>query len=382
MDMYQNETMISLLDLTVDNNDIWAVTANSNYLIKFNGKEIGLAECVTQIMDEFHTINYVGIEKYKNNIFLIPAAGETIKVYNTESGKVNNIWLREPQDNRKERFLSSFKFHNKYVKDNLLFVFGYFYPAIICIDMDRIEIEYIDDWIDTIEEKIKPGDMRGYFGLGYIETGKYVYFPFSCHNAFLKLNFEDLLSDVVDIPIDFEGFSFVQKIRNDVWVSGRGKDYDRICKYNMDSEDITEVFVETDHNQILDHYLPRWKLYEYKNGVLVFPQTDSNTLFIDLNGKTHFINELSHLKRTLTEYGEIITAFMVKKIGNYVIASLSDGRLIEFDLANDSIKEGYTYISESSRREESKIRIKMMLKKKTPIFEGVVTIEDFIDEIV
>ncbi len=125
--------------LCIDEEDLWFVHGKMNVLMRYN-----LQEKHTHIVDKipnesiFQTSGYVGIYKRKNKIFLIPSQAREIAIFD-----VSKITFKKKPIRYIEKYDGKRLFTQVYSKKHYLYCIPSWYEAIIRIDMDSDDLEYI-----------------------------------------------------------------------------------------------------------------------------------------------------------------------------------------------------------------------------------------------
>lgn len=124
----------------VDSEYIWFVHGKMNLLMRYDLKMKRTA-IIAKIPGEtfFLESSYQAIYKYKNKIFLIPCWAREIAVYDILDNKFQKISLKN-----REKYEQKLLFCKVYLYNNFLYAIPYQYNAIVKINIDSLDINYID----------------------------------------------------------------------------------------------------------------------------------------------------------------------------------------------------------------------------------------------
>ncbi len=291
-----------------------------------------------------HAYSYVSIGASEKYVVFCPMHGEKIAVFDTSTKEMMYIDLAKPLFKRKEAYRSTIKFKQAYVKDKMMFMFGYFYPAIICINLNSLEITYVKDWIDKVEQYILDGDDKGYFGDGIYEDGDYLTIPFGCCGALLKFNTVTFESEIVELNGVCAGFSSMLIDENYIWLQGRREEYGNIYRWNRLDETIIKIDAIENFDDTKDHFLPAWSMYEFDKELWLIPRVAKGIYKINRENMTvESVFKDVELQVGFNEYEEKITTFMSKQFKGKVVFTSIEGFIYILDLELQSIqKKEYT----------------------------------------
>lgn len=342
MDYTEINSRVRAVDMTKEDNKIWIAPAVSNsiYELDYNSRRvISLGEF--QHKNYFYP--YCCVEKYKDKLFFAPQNAEYITVYDTSTCTSSCIKLEQVKNDRKEVYRNTLKFVNCYRKDKKLYLLGFFYPAIISIDMESMEVIYISDWLDEIEKRIDSGDERGYFGGGSFEKDGYIYFACDCSNCLIKLNTANNTTEIIDLECEIDGITDMIFDDEYLWMTGRKEGFGYIYKYSFESKQTEIIYPNERPSKGMHHYKPYWKLINSDEYIWLFPYIAKGAYKINKKSleitKLAFFKDLNIFKDRFTEP---ISCYMVKQIEKKVYICTYEGLWIEFDLDTESV-EYYEY---------------------------------------
>lgn len=121
-------------------------------------------------------------------LILIPGKSEQVIIFNMKTRALKRIDICNPQITTNEIYRNNDKFYGGFIRDNNVYILASTYPAILKINIDTEETEYIVDWIDKIRDRIPEGDTRGYFSNGFVLDDHYAYIPGSASGTIVRLD--------------------------------------------------------------------------------------------------------------------------------------------------------------------------------------------------
>lgn len=374
MDFSEINRRVRPIDMVIQDGYIWVTGAESNGIYELNMKDKSVRVLAEHVGD-IHSYSYCALAKYNKRLFFMPKSADYIVMYDLDKNEFLNIELQEPKNNRKEVYRSTLKFHHSYVEGEKMFLLGFFYPAIICINMKTLKIDYISDWVETVELYIKSGDDKGYFGGGYFKENTNVYFPVACTSALIKLDLETMKTEFISLETSLDGIAYMVKDGEYLWLEGRGESYGRICRYNLQNKESLILDEIEDKSYICDHYQPFWKMVVYGEWLWLFSYIASFNYKI--SRKTLEVKKLKYIdefRLWRDEYGEMIRNYMVKEEQGTVYVVTYEGVWLEIDLNDEECKTYEYQISYEDLKREIEGRL-----RKGVCGESRVGLQNFVD---
>jgi len=199
---------------------------------------------------------YCNVEKIGNNLVFSPWEAENIAIYNLKTDSITYIPINTRDEKRKENSDAT-KFWNMIRYQSAIYLLGYSYPAIIKIDMESLSVEYITDWVEEVEKNIDIGDSNGYFGDGYVIAGDVVLLPIGCMSAILELNVKTSKTRLRKLNTSMKGIGGIaSKDCENIWLVGRGNATNKVCCWNIWTDNIKEIPLNEDCNINHPFYSP------------------------------------------------------------------------------------------------------------------------------
>lgn len=290
---------IEIEDAVLDGDKIWfsAQDFNSLFSMDLHTKK---TEFVGRFPNEPYSGKrlYVSMKLIKKKIYFIPFYAKSIAVYDIEKRMFSNIHIDETLIKCN---LNAPLFMGVEEYKNYLFILPVFSKAIIRINLLNDELKYIQDWSMQVQEHIfNPND--GYFRRQSVINGDKLIVPFCNANAVLELNCDTLQSKIYELGSQQRGYSGIYYDGEKFWLSPRSSG--NLASWNLETNTISY----TDANQGementpyayvgVVNYKQRITMFSSKcfsfvkeeNEEILFYRTDKGTLtIIDRNKKCKF----------------------------------------------------------------------------------------------
>lgn len=133
-----------------EGNNIWYVLGGISLLMRYD--VITHKSVIVSFIPRenvFRNWNYEGIFKYREKLFMIPANGNEIAVYNTIQKQIKKLSLNDTETGKYDN-VSMFS-EKIFISQNKLYCFPSGYKFIIAIDMETEVIEYIFNVHDALK---------------------------------------------------------------------------------------------------------------------------------------------------------------------------------------------------------------------------------------
>ena len=195
-------------DFLVDNEYMYFPVYKSDEFVRVDtntGEVEVLCIFETDPQKEYYNL-YNSMVKVGKYIVLAPANAEKIAIYDIEDGKMHYIELEEAEVNGNEIYDAISLFYGCLRDGDHVFLLGFYYPAIVRIDMKNFEVYYIKEWVKQLDSNIPRGDRRGYIGNGCCVQGRRAILPIMCAPALLYLDLDSQVSDVEIVDTQMDGF--------------------------------------------------------------------------------------------------------------------------------------------------------------------------------
>lgn len=151
-------------------------------------------------------------------LFLIPGKSEQVIIYNMKMRELKRIDICEPKIKTNEMYNRYNKFYGGFVRNNNVYILAATYPAILKINIDTEETEYIDDWIEEIKDRIPEGDTNCYFLDTFILDGRYAYIPGSVSKTIVRLDCDTDKTHVFKAHAAIKIIHGLIKHKEEMWV--------------------------------------------------------------------------------------------------------------------------------------------------------------------
>lgn len=162
---------------------------------------------------------YKSVVKAGDKVVLPPCTAQDIMVYDQKTRQTALIGIKKPVPWRR----TPFRFWTGIYYGSHVYCIGHFYPAIIKIDVQTMELQYIADWVAEIEKRTGIREELPYLTEGIVQ-GDVALFPCCCANVILKLNLQTNQTEVLDVPVNIYGFNGICKVGDEYWLISRSSD--------------------------------------------------------------------------------------------------------------------------------------------------------------
>lgn len=243
------------IDAVEDNEKIWMPLTNKNGICEID-KKTKTAK-IRKIFDG-EPINkdflYCYIKKVNNILIFSPGTAERIAIYNLDDDHIIYIPLKPLSCSCKQN-QNEIKFGNILQYGLDVYLLGYSYPAIIKINTKSFEIKYITNWVEEVDANIKEGNICGYFSDGYIICKDLALIPIGCMRAVLELNLKTTQATLRKLKISMSGIGGLSTWDGEnIWLVGKGNLTNWICCWNMNTDRIIEIQLDTIKADIFDPF--------------------------------------------------------------------------------------------------------------------------------
>lgn len=195
----------------------WFVSWNTQCLYevdfsKKQGKILKFLGCM-----ENGDVKYKGVVKYKDYLYIYPHAEDNIMVVDLNGKEVELIAISLLTVSDKIYMEGKSKIRNAFIYENYIFFQGYQYPALIRLNVETNQLEYITDCIDEINRRLEAKSNLGYFMEGCVVKGDKAYCAIGCIPGLLELDVNTLQSKIIDIETTAGGIVGITEVNEDVW---------------------------------------------------------------------------------------------------------------------------------------------------------------------
>lgn len=257
-DKYERYAKPAAMNMVEENGKIWMCLLNRNGICEVDKKKRCARIChVFEGESPSKKLLYFNIDKVKDNLIFSPYEAENIAIYNLSQDSVTYIPLKALEYNDKQNRYPP-KFWNIFHVQSTVYILGWSYPAIIKINLDSMEINYITDWLDEIEESFSPEEAKAYFADGYVISDNLALIPIRCMNAVLELNLDTSHTKIRKLEVSIDGIAGISSSDGiNIWMVGEKSKTNRVCCWNRHANDIKEIFLpDIDENTFSPFYAP------------------------------------------------------------------------------------------------------------------------------
>ena len=331
---------------------------------------------------------FLDVLQVNSDLFFLPyQADENIYIlkknlHTKEKIKIQLRGIKEEYLSRKETLFTAM-----HRVDNYIYYISGIYPAIVRLNVNTLDVDYIDDWKTEIDEKINGIANYMYFNTQQCAVNNNeIFLPFRFVSAVLKINAIELTTEVVNIETDSEGFSCICEFTGDTCLlTGAGKNANRLYIWDINTNQIINTFDLQDNTNALSVI----KMLRSPSGdVYLFPWQNWDVCNLDiycLNKKDHMLHNTQLIEKHIIKNAkpiwgdEIIYAnWKEENLFQYVTGrdlvwheyNIETGKYIEYELNLDKDDDKY-----------KKLRMeyyKDVVNQKQPIKEGELQLEDFL----
>lgn len=152
------------------NKDYWFTSIGYNALFRLK-EGTHKAEFISCFNEEVDTGRlYLDIVYYQNKLFFIPLRANAIAIYTIDTKEFKYISINVPKNEEKEgvKYSINSKFTFASINGSSLYLFPSTYPAIVKLDMDSYEVEYLYEPINVLKKWIQKEEGI-YFRTGIVQ---------------------------------------------------------------------------------------------------------------------------------------------------------------------------------------------------------------------
>ena len=182
---------------------------------------------------------YCYVEKIGERLIFSPGLAEKIAIYDLRTETMMYIPLKNADKYRELKFWNIIRYQSD------VYFLAYTYPAIIKLNMESMEIEYITDWLNEIIEDIPVDAYNGYFSDGHVMYDDQVLIPVNCMRAVLELNLKTARTKIRKLEVSMRGIGGLSsRDGENIWLVGRGGKANWVSCWNRKTGDIKEIFLK------------------------------------------------------------------------------------------------------------------------------------------
>lgn len=230
------------------------------------------------------------VDIYNQKLIFTPKTVTKIYIFDLDTKELENIELRNSTTLDKQTLNKYTHFIQSFIHESYLFLVGFTYQAIVKVNLETYETEYITSFIDKIENSTKQG-LKRYFYEGHVIIKNKVILPIFDRNAVLELDLITNETKIIELNLPFDSIGNIVAYNNEsVVITGRRINCNNVIFWNVASG-------------ILDKYeIPGMEGDEYisspfcapvitNDKMYLFPMYANNCYEMDLNTKKIKISE-------------------------------------------------------------------------------------------
>ncbi len=286
--MDKKKIKLSFETYIIEEDKTWFTAFDHNGLYcNYNGSEEAVLEAVIPDERRYAFRLYAEIKKYKSRIFLIPFSADEVAVYDISKKIFTKLPLKKVDEFGQKKLVNeNAKFWCSKVYKRYLFLFPHNYPAMAIIDMHTLEISYVSDFVDELEQLSVNNEP--YITDVCVEN-EMAYCSCACAKAIVQIELKSRNIKIIKVPVHVEGFNGILKIGRNIWLIPRVKG-GVVC---FDLERNTTTLFDDYPEGFSSSYVPFHTLYKCKKGILLIPALSEQ--FVLLNTKTGKMENIKYL---------------------------------------------------------------------------------------
>lgn len=358
-------------DFVLDGDDLYFPVYGSDELVKASistGKSEVLCKFSKNPEKEYFNL-YNSVEKIANNLVFAPAGAEKIALYNINNKEMSYIDLERFDIDGNEVYDDNSLFWKCIIDGEIIYLLGFYYPSIVRIDMTRMNVSYIREWIKEVNQYIPSGDKRGYIGNGCFIQGREVILPLMCAPALLHLNLDSLTTYVEVLNTKMDGFGCMACDEEFLYLQGKGDSIGKVCKYSIIKREVVvdEVLIEklnrNDYTTAFSGTVlsgRKWLLFPQEANNLYELNTD--TMMTEIPSWASFMDEY----KNSTDHWVLCAKLTGKKV---IFVTNHDKSWHEYDLNSGEIRHFRVLLPVSYSEKSMEEKIKLNIRKNRILYE-------------
>ncbi|MBR3306734.1 MAG: hypothetical protein IKI75_05715 [Lachnospiraceae bacterium] len=231
--------LISGNDYYENDEYIWMCLAWGNAICRVS-KKSGRAEVVSQYPNTAcgkHNLSG-SIQVVDDQVVFCPFSADYIAICNMIGRNVRYIKLKKKFAVSGVNYSSDGKFFNSFRFGRYVYLFGWTYPAIVEINMDTLNVNYIDEWVEEVVRKKGFEPSNSYFNEGGAIIDERVYLPMGCLSALFSFDLNRRKGEIIEIKETEGGFWGLTRCGANMWLTGVNGG---IYKYDIENRKIDSL---------------------------------------------------------------------------------------------------------------------------------------------
>lgn len=366
-------------DFVVDNEYMFFPVYKSDEFVRVDtntGEVKVLCTFETDSQKDYYNL-YNSMVKVGKYIVLAPANAEKIAIYDIEDEKMHYIELEEAEANGNEIYDATSLFYGCLRDGDYVFLLGFYYPAIVRIDMRNFEVYYIREWVKQLDSNIPRGDKRGYIGNGCCIQGRRAIFPIMCAPALLYLDLDSLSSHIEIVDTQMDGFGVMVCDEENLFLQGKGDSIGKVCKFSLDKKRVIVDALQIESLNRVDYGTAFSGTVKDGNTWFLFPQEGTN--LYELNTES-MMAEIPSWCSFLDKhkYGKDQWVLCAKQIEKRIVFTTNDDKMWhEYDLNTGKVSHYAVLLPEEYVEKRMQEKMKRIIVKRKIISESEYNLESF-----
>lgn len=336
---------LSCYDLVENEKYIWFFDNEKNVLCEVE-KNTGSITILLEL-DIYSNNSYSGINKVNDRLILTPWSAENILVYDLLAKTAFYIDLAEVTVWRKQIYNPIYKFWNSFIYKNCVYMLGFSYPSIIKLNVNTFEIEYINEGVDFLENRIKENDY-GYF-VNSVLIDNVVWISCGCSDVMIKFSLEDFKFEFFELNLSVGGLGVFICDGDYFWISEWGNCFEHLIFWNR-NEDKTELYTITTNTD--NAWCPIHSIIEYDDRIILFPFT--NSIIYEMNKKSKLL--------TISELNECCNSDIYNETEWKIMSVVKNSNKVKF-LTGDFVWHEYNVSTNEKKNFSFSVNNRELLNK-------------------
>lgn len=256
-------------------NKMWMCLSDKNAICEIDKerKEVHILGNYPQngIAESNLSATVIGISE---KIVFLPLAADDIAIYDIANDELTFIPVKKNYEKHHEIYQERMKFRRGFVYKDYVFLLGHSYPAIIQLNINTLEVNYLTEWVDIIEPYIEEGDSLGYFKEGYSLYGTQMYLPLGCCSGLMLFELEQMKFEYIAIQGGTNRFEGLTDINGMFYMTGRNGRESEIIIWNKYTESIRKIRIPIGY-----YYAP----IVYNSKIFLFSFSGSSVIELETN---------------------------------------------------------------------------------------------------
>lgn len=318
---------IECYDIVIEENKMWFFCAKKNILCEFDRLKNQVFILAEMDETELKAPSYCLIKKIGMKLILIPWMASKIAVFDLNTKQMRYIPLDFIADMDTAICNNMRKFWKSFVYKNYVYMLGFEYPAIIKLDINTMQLEYLTDCFSVIGK-----NRNGYF-IDYEIVGTDVWISCGSNNLMIKFKLLNDTFEYYSIPVSVSGLGAFAYDGEFFWISEWKYNYEKLIRWSPDEKRAEEIIIRTNSKQKI--WCQIHSVVDAENKVLLFPFSGSTIYQVDKKKKVPSV--FSKLKTYYKENSDMQQTYtLIKKDRNTVLWVGDDLILHEYNLETDT----------------------------------------------